>query len=126
MAVAVRHSDNILVQTCAFKNATALGGGGEGYGVMLGYDTTANCWVTQNTFGPVLRHGVVVQYFAHHNLIENNTADATTLDAFDLHGEDEYSNELRYNLVKNVSGGDGFGLRQGGGSAARRELGPAG
>jgi hypothetical protein len=110
MAVAVRHSDNILVQACAFKNATALGGGGEGYGVMLGYNTTANCWVTQNTFGPVLRHGVVVQYFAHHNLIENNVADATTLDSFDLHGEDEYSNELRYNLVKNVSGGDGFGV----------------
>lgn len=110
MAVAVRHSDNILVQACTFKNATALGDGGEGYGVMLGYDTTANCWVTQNTFGPVLRHGVVVQYFANHNLIENNTADATTLDAFDLHGEDEYSNELRYNLVKNVSGGDGFGV----------------
>ncbi|CAN5568818.1 hypothetical protein BH09PLA1_BH09PLA1_04660 [soil metagenome] len=109
-AVAVRHSDNILVQSCTFKNATALGGGGEGYGVMLGYDTTANCWVTQSTFGPVLRHGVVVQYSAHHNLIENNLANATTLDAFDLHGEDEYSNELRYNTVMNVSGGDGFGV----------------
>lgn len=110
MAVAVRHSDNILIQACTFKNATALGGGGEGYGVMLGYDTTANCWVTQNTFGPVLRHGVVIQYLAHHNLIEHNFATDITLDAFDLHGEDEYSNELRYNVATNIIGGDGFGV----------------
>jgi hypothetical protein len=109
-AVAVRHCDNILVQGCTFRNATALGGGGEGYGVMLGYNTTANCWVTQNTFGPVLRHGVVLQYEAHHNLIENNLATETTLDAFDLHGEDEYSNELRFNTAMNVAGGDGFGV----------------
>src|SRR5262249_46958760 len=67
-------------------------------------------WVTNNSFGPVVRHAVVIQYSAHHNLIEHNTADGTTLDSFDLHGEDEYSNELRFNLAMNSSGGDGFGV----------------
>jgi hypothetical protein len=108
-AIALRNCDNILVQGCDVKNATALGGGGQGYCVMIGYDNSRNNWITGNTFGPTIRHAVVVQYRAHHNLIENNVADGATLDAYDMHGEDEYSNEIRYNIARNC-GGFGIGI----------------
>jgi hypothetical protein len=108
-AVAIRNGDNLLVQDCLLRNATALGGGGEGYGVMIGYDNSFNNWITGNTIGPIIRHALVVQYRAHHNLIEHNTAIDTTLDCYDLHGEDEYSNEIRYNVARG-SGGFGVGI----------------
>jgi len=108
-AIAIRNGDNVLVQGCDIKNATALGGGGEGYCVMIGYDNSRNNWITGNSFGPTIRHAVVIQYRAHHNLIENNITDGATLDAYDLHGEDEYSNEIRYNIAKNC-GGYGIGI----------------
>ena len=58
--------------------------------------------------GPAMRHGVLLQYSAHHNLAESNTVVRTTYDAFDLHGEDEYGNELRSNVAENCGEG-GFG-----------------
>jgi hypothetical protein len=108
-AIAIRNGDNILVQDSVLKNATALGGGGQGYGVMIGYDNSFNNWITGNTIGPIIRHAVVIQYRAHHNLIEENTAIENTLDAYDLHGEDEYSNEIRHNVAYG-SGGFGIGI----------------
>ena len=58
-----------------------------------------NNWITGCRIGPVIRHGVLLQYSAHNNLVENNTCFETTEDAYDLHGEDEYANELRFNLA---------------------------
>jgi urocanate hydratase len=55
-----------------------------------------------------MRHGVLLQYSAHHNLVESNTVVRTTYDAFDLHGEDEYGNELRSKVAENCGEG-GFG-----------------
>ena len=55
-----------------------------------------------------MRQGVLLQYSAHHNLVESNTVVRTTYDAFDLHGEDEYGNELRSNVAEHCGEG-GFG-----------------
>ncbi|MCV7061816.1 right-handed parallel beta-helix repeat-containing protein [Mycolicibacterium vaccae] len=58
-----------------------------------------NNWVRNNTIGPVIRHGILIQEYAHHNLIEHNTITGAVSGAIDLHGEDEYSNAIRYNTV---------------------------
>ena len=119
--IAIRNCDNILVENCLLRNATALGGGGQGYGVMIGYPQTFNVWVKGNTIGPVIRHAVIIQYVAHHNLVENNVAIENTEDAYDLHGEDEYSNELRYNVAY---GGDGYGFGVGNTGSTHDDSGP--
>lgn len=116
MAISLRNARHILVSDNTIRNATALGGGGEGYGVMIGYDDSENNRVVGNRIGPVIRHGVLIQYRAHHNLIERNTVTGSTQDAYDLHGEDEYSNELRFNTASD-SGEGGFGVGNTGGSA---------
>ncbi|NDV62272.1 hypothetical protein G0Q06_07420 [Puniceicoccales bacterium CK1056] len=107
--VSLRDSNHVLVQNCEILNATNLGGGGRGYGIALNYPTNNNNWIRHNTIGPVIRHAILVQYFSHNNLIEHNLAVDNSEDAYDLHGEDEYANELRYNTA---SGGDrdGFGV----------------
>jgi parallel beta-helix repeat protein len=80
------------------KNATALDGTGQGYGILIsGYDAYNN-WVSNNTVGPVIRHAILIQG-AHNNLIENNRITGTVSGAIDLHGEDEYANEIRYNVI---------------------------
>lgn len=120
-AIAIRNCDNILIENSLLRNATALGGGGQGYGVMIGYPQTFNVHVKNNTIGPVIRHAVIIQYEAHHNLIEGNTAIDNTEDAYDLHGEDEYSNELRYNIAR---GGDGYGFGIGNTGSTHDDSGP--
>ena len=97
------------VENCIFRNATDTGGGGNGYGVCLSGPNNNNNWVTGNLLGPVIRHGVLIQFSAHHNLVENNVAFDNVEDAYDLHGEDEYSNELRYNLAFDCARG-AFGV----------------
>lgn len=120
-AIAIRNCDNVLVENCLIRNATALGGGGQGYGVMIGYPQTFNVWVKGNTIGPVIRHAVIIQYEAHNNLIELNTAIDNTEDAYDLHGEDEYANELRYNIAHS---GDAFGFGIGNTGSTHDDSGP--
>jgi hypothetical protein len=120
-AIAIRNCDNILIENSLLRNATALGGGGQGYGVMIGYPQTFNVHVKNNTIGPVIRHAVIIQYEAHHNLVEGNTAIDNTEDAYDLHGEDEYSNELRYNIAH---GGDGYGFGIGNTGSTHDDSGP--
>lgn len=98
-AISVRNARHVLVENCSISRATALGGGGQGYGIELRDDHNHDNWVRNNTIGPVIRHAVLLQYRAHNNLVEGNTAIDTTEDAYDLHGEDEYLNELRGNLA---------------------------
>jgi nitrous oxidase accessory protein NosD len=107
--VSLRDCNHVLVQNCEILNATNLGGGGQGYGIALNYPTNHNNWIRNNTIGPVIRHAILLQYYAHNNLVEHNLAVDNAEDAYDLHGEDEYANELRYNTA---SGGDrdGFGV----------------
>lgn len=107
--VSLRDCNHVLVSDCHILNSTNLGGGGHGYGIALNYPTNHNNWIRNNTIGPVIRHAILLQYFAHNNLVEHNLAVDNSEDAYDLHGEDEYANELRTNTA---SGGarDGFGV----------------
>ena len=97
--IRLRSTKHVKVENCRILNATNLGGGGFGYGVELHGSDSQNNWITGCRIGPEIRYGVLLQFSAHNNLIENNTCFETTEDAFDLHGEDEYANELRFNLA---------------------------
>jgi len=122
MAIRLANSSDCIVRNSHFRLATDVGGGGSGYGISVqgnGHDNDSYGQardsrynlIESNTFtGPQIRHGVVVQYYSHNNLIRNNTFDATTMDAMDLHGEDEYNNELCYNIVTDVTLGGGVGI----------------
>ncbi len=115
-AIQVRNAKHVKIEGCRLLNALQLGGGGRGYGVALNDPNNHNNWITGCTIGPVIRHGILIQYSAHNNLIENNTCFETTEDAYDLHGEDEYANELRFNLAywdgdsSEVGSPAGFGI----------------
>ncbi len=122
MGIRVARSREITISNSTFKKAVNLGGGGNGYGITIqgrghGVDVTGTTMdtkhnhITNNHFeGPYLRHGIIVQYYAHHNLIENNLFTDNLLDAMDLHGEDEYGNEIRHNTFKNTRRGAGIGV----------------
>lgn len=122
MGVRIRLSREIVIDDVTFKNALNLGGGGAGYGISIqgsGFntnwtdslkDTVFNIVKNAHFEGPYLRHGIIVQYFAHNNLIEHNHFENILLDAIDMHGEDEYSNEIRYNTIINTRQGAGIGV----------------
>jgi parallel beta-helix repeat protein len=110
MAISVRNGDNVTIENNTIKDALATGDGGEGYGIMIGYQNSINNWVIGNTIqGPKIRHGILLQYSAHNNLVEKNTVTQTVYDAFDLHGEEEFGNEFRGNTAKDCGEG-GFGV----------------
>ncbi len=110
MAISVRNGDNVTIEKNTIKDALATGDGGEGYGIMIGYSKSTNNRVADNTIqGPKMRHGILLQYSAHNNLVEKNTVTQTVYDAFDLHGEEEYANEFRDNTAKDCGEG-GFGV----------------
>lgn len=99
--VQLQNAYQVVVENNVIKNATALGGGGQGYGVIIDQALSNNNWIVGNEIGPVIRHAVLIQKSAHHNLIEQNTITGTVSSAIDLHGEDEYANEIRYNTISN-------------------------
>ena len=122
MGVRVAQAQEVVVRSCSFQKATCLGGGGMGYGVNIqgfGHDfnstdtfVDARFNVVENCkfIGPYLRHGALIQYYAHNNVIRNNQFDDLLLDSIDMHGEDEYSNEIYENKVNNSRRGAGIGL----------------
>lgn len=122
-AINVRNGQNVQIDNNQILNAAKTGGGGEGYGVVLNYDNTQRCWVHHNTIGSPdagnyqIRHAVLIQYRAHHNLVEHNTSYNNVYDHYDLHGEDEYSNEIRYNYASGSLSGTGIGIGNTGGTA---------
>lgn len=97
-AIILRTTRHVKVENCTISDATAFAGG-EGYGITIQQPGGDNNWVTGCTVGPAVRHGILLQYSTHHNLIENNLLKGNTEDAIDLHGEDEYSNEVRLNTI---------------------------
>jgi len=103
MGISLENTRHVLVWNNQISNATAFGGGGQGYGVALSFDRASENWIIGNSIGPAIRHAVLLQYRTHNNLIELNTTNGTTQDAFDLHGEDEHHNELRHNVVASCS-----------------------
>lgn len=122
MGVRVAMAQEVVVKNSVFQKATCLGGGGMGYGVNIqgygnGFDTTdtfldAKFNVVENCefVGPYLRHGALVQYYSHNNLIKDNKFTDLLLDAIDMHGEDEYSNEIVGNEIINTRKGAAIGL----------------
>lgn len=122
MGIRISKSHDVVVKDCTFRNATDVGGGGAGYGISiqgegngknrLGYrnDSRFNVVEDCHFVGPYLRHGVIIQYYSHNNVIKDNMFENTRLDAIDLHGEDEYLNEVCGNTVKNVTTGAGVGI----------------
>lgn len=122
MAIRIRVVHDVIVEGCVIEKATDLGGGGAGYGISIqgmsngsdltgtNLDTVHNIVRNCEIKGPYIRHAILLQYYAHNNLIVNNTVSDTLLDAIDLHGEDEYSNEIAYNTVINTRRGAGIGI----------------
>lgn len=120
--VRVSTSHDVVVKHCHFSNATDLGGGGAGYGVAIqgegheifrdGYpaDCIHNLVDSCEFIGPYIRHGVIIQYTAHNNLVRNSYFTRNGYDAIDLHGEDEYLNEIYGNTVENMPTGAGVGV----------------
>lgn len=113
MGVRIESSRDVVVSDCLFRDATSVGGGGAGYGVSiqgiakadrLGFpDDAHHNVVRDSTFaGPHLRHGALLQFVTHNNLITGNTFSDIVLDAVDLHGEDEYLNEVAANRFDGV------------------------
>lgn len=110
MGVRIEKSRDVTVKDSAFRDATSVGGGGNGYGVSVqgtpgadryAYDDDSrhNAVVGNDFDGTHLRHAVLLQYWTHNNLVAGNTVHDAVLDAIDLHGEDEYLNEIRRNTV---------------------------
>ena len=97
--VQLQNTYQVLVADSVVKNATALDGGGSGYGIIIDQAGSSNNWIRNNEVGPVIRHAILVQESAHHNLIEYNRITGAVSGAIDLHGEDEYSNEIAYNII---------------------------
>ncbi len=95
--VRLRSTRHVKVEGCRISGAKNLGGGGFGYGVALNDAACHENWIIDCSIGPLIRHGILIQFSAHNNLVERNLCLNTTLDAYDLHGEDEYANELRFN-----------------------------
>ncbi|RYV52117.1 right-handed parallel beta-helix repeat-containing protein [Pengzhenrongella frigida] len=131
IGVRIEKSREVVVRDSHFRDATSVGGGGSGYGIAIqgapGQDRFAyeddsrHNAVVGNTFdGTHLRHAILLQYFTHNNLVSGNSITGVVLDAIDLHGEDEYLNEIRSNAV---TGGQAAGIALGntGGSATQHD-----
>jgi len=120
--VRISTSHDVVVKHCEFSKATDLGGGGYGYGVTIqgegpeifneGYpgDAIFNLVDSCSFLGPYIRHGALIQYVAHNNTVRNSYFYKSGYDAIDLHGEDEYLNEIAGNTVEDVSTGAGVGV----------------
>lgn len=121
MGVRIDNSRDIVVRRSTFRNATDVGPGGAGYGVSIqgmakqdrnGYenDTVWNVVEDSHFEGPYLRHGALIQFVAHNNVLRNNQFMNTKLDAIDLHGELEYLNEIYGNVISDIPYGAAIGL----------------
>lgn len=108
--ISVKASREVTLSGNYISEATAVGPGGQGYGIAIegladqhdpdaANDSRHNV-VIGNTFdGRHLRHAVLLQFSTHNNLVAKNIIVGSLLDAIDLHGEGEYLNEIRDNTV---------------------------
>lgn len=108
--ISVKASREVTISENYISEATAVGPGGQGYGIAIEgtadqHDPNAtndsrHNVVIGNTFdGRHLRHAILLQFPTHNNLVAENTIVGSILDAIDLHGEGEYLNEIRDNTV---------------------------
>jgi large repetitive protein len=126
-AVKLTRTRDVVLQNCEIADATDVGPGGAGYGVLIegtyltpreGFpdDSVHNVVQDCHIAGPYVRHGVLLQTYTHNDVVRDNVIEATALDAVDLHGEDEYLNEIYGNTITGVTGGAAIGLGNSGGS----------
>lgn len=108
--ISVKASREVTVRGNGVADATAVGPGGQGYGIAVegragqrdpdaDNDSRHNVVVDNVLDGTHLRHAVLLQFATHNNLVADNVVDGSLLDAVDLHGEGEYLNEIRGNTV---------------------------
>lgn len=126
IGIRISGSRDIVVKNSTFRRATDVGGGGAGYGVAIQgmakrdltgkrNDTLHNLVENSVFEGPYLRHGVVIQYYAHNNAVKGSRFDRIALNAIDLHGEDEYLNEIYENRIFRSNNEAAIGVGNGGG-----------
>lgn len=125
--VRMAKGQHLVVRNSIFRNATDIGGGGAGYGIALQGDFKVDRYgddddsrfnvIENNVFDGTnaMRHGIIVQAYTHNNLVQNNTLINNTYDAIDLHGEDEYLNEVTGNTIIGTRRGAGIALGNTGG-----------
>lgn len=114
--VLLRRTQDCRVTNCEISDATDIGGGGAGYGILVcgnGFESFSmvgsnmDCrynLIDNNTLkGPYLRHAIILSYVAHNNVIYNNTINGCQDEPLDLHGEDEFLNVFTQNRVTNVA-----------------------
>jgi hypothetical protein len=118
---------DISVSDCTVQDATdvssacgigfALNGGGHSTASANPYlgliqDTLFNRIQNCTAAGPNMRHGIYLQFWTHNNLVTGCTFTDTRLDAIDLHGEDEYKNEISLNTIegKTIAPEGGIGI----------------
>ncbi len=116
--VDVENSMHIHVTGCYFKDAHAYGNGGQGYGVVLEYNT-GDCLIDNNIFDH-LRHSMLLQAGANGNVLSYNYSikpyweDVSLPDdsAGDLvlHGNYPYLNLFEGNIVQNIVIDDSHGI----------------
>ena len=127
--ISVKASREVTLSGNYVSEATAVGPGGQGYGIAIegtadqhdpdaANDSRHNV-VIGNTFdGRHLRHAILLQFPTHNNLVAENTITGSLLDAIDLHGEGEYLNDVRDNTV---IGGQRAGIALGNSGGAKNK-----
>jgi nitrous oxidase accessory protein NosD len=119
--ISVKASRDVVVTGCRVSDATSVGPGGSGYGIVVegrpdqrdpeaADDSRHNVVMGNHLAGEHLRHAILLQFPTHNNLVADNRIDGSVLDAIDLHGEGEYLNEIRHNVV---TGGQRAGIALG-------------
>ncbi|GAB5520604.1 MAG: hypothetical protein RhofKO_28550 [Rhodothermales bacterium] len=91
---------------------------GEGYGVHL-TEGSHTVLVADSRFTAPLRHAILIQHEAHHNVVRGNVIDGTFKDGIDLHGSGEYENLIFENTVTNAQSA-GIGVGEEGASSGLR------
>lgn len=108
--ISVKASREVIISGNYVSEATAVGPGGQGYGIAIegsrnehdpdaDNDSRHNVVIGNFLDGSHLRHAILLQFPTHNNLVADNVIVGSHLDAIDLHGEGEYLNEIRNNTV---------------------------
>ncbi|SDN49483.1 Right handed beta helix region [Psychrobacillus sp. OK028] len=127
--ISVKASREVTLSGNYISEATAVGSGGQGYGIAIegsrdqrnpdATNDSRHNVVIGNTFdGRHLRHAILLQFPTHNNLVADNVIVGSHLDAIDLHGEGEYLNEIRDNTV---IGGHRAGIALGNSGGAKNK-----
>lgn len=114
----LQQSTQMEVSGCHFQDAFQYGGGGQGYGVVLQFNT-GDCLVQNNIFQH-LRHSMLLQAGANGNVLAYNYSTqpfwtetnlpASAAGDLVLHGNFVYENLLEGNIVQNIVIDDSHGI----------------